>query len=135
MADFIEVDGLIEFEKSLTGLRADIRGLSSDVTLDAATEVIDAARPLVPQKSGKASRTLRAFQQGTDALAEGGDGIDYYAWLEFGGASGRKHANVRPKVTEGRYLVPGFRIASNNIQALMEKVLKRYVEQNKLDMD
>lgn len=131
----IGVDGLVEFERSVSGLQADFTGLSGEVTLSAATLVIEKAQPNVPKVSGKASKSLRAFQQGDDALAEGGSGTDYYAWLEFGGPSGRKHANVRKAEPEGRYLVPGYRMVANDIEQMMVDTVVKYVKDNGLDVD
>jgi len=123
----ISQDGMVQVGQAILRLKADIPGVVSRVVFAAAGISVDAARPTVPRDSGDAARSLRHFLTNTGAAVEGGASVDYYRWLELGGASGRKHANKRPTVADGRYIYPGYLRSEQKIQIVMEESLSKAV--------
>lgn len=119
----IYVRGVAEFSRKV---RSFIGHVPSDIERDAskaiAEEVVETARPEVPVQSGRAARSLRVVQTMRGASAEGGDGVEYYAYLEFGGLSGRAHATSREVYGNGRYIFPaGEKV---DIEAAMQEALE-----------
>lgn len=105
----IKVEGLAQFARSLKKLDADLPKAVRLANNEAAEVVVKYTLPLVPTRSGKAKRTVKAISTRTEGRARGGSkGAPYYPWLEFGGHVGRKHATARPYVKEGRYLYPSY---------------------------
>lgn len=105
----IKVEGLAQFARSLKKLDADLPKTVRLANNEAAEVVVKYTLPLVPTRSGKAKRTVKAISTRTEGRARGGSkGAPYYPWLEFGGRVGRKHATARPYVKQGRYLYPSY---------------------------
>ena len=123
----IKTDGLTQFDHSIDELTAAVPGIVSESTLGAARLTIKAARPTVPVRSGKTADSLRAYATGQTGIAEGGNTVDHYRWLELGGRSGRHLKLIRSIVTEGRYIHPGYEKQQEAIQALMNDVLNAKV--------
>lgn len=95
-----------------------------------AEETISAARPEVPVVSGRAAGSLREVMTASGAIAEGGEGVEYYAWLEYGGASGVGLSNLREVYGNGRYIYPAYESAvrsgmikagEDNLEAVLNK--------------
>jgi hypothetical protein len=105
----IKVEGLSEFNRALKKLDSELPKAVRLANNEAAEVVVKYTLPLVPTRSGKAKRTVKAISTRTEGRARGGSkGAPYYPWLEFGGHVGRKHATARPYVKEGRYLYPSY---------------------------
>lgn len=108
---------------SLRALTNAAPALLADATEQAATITIDLARPTVPRRSGRAASSLQAYATGERAVAGGGAGVDYYRWLELGGAAGRGHAVVRAR-SSGRYLKPAGERAEAEVRKAMAGALE-----------
>lgn len=130
----ITATGLVELRSKLSHLAAMGPEIAQQAGLEAARLTIDAARQRVPTRSGRAVRSLQAYVSGGGIVAQGGRGIDYYRWLELGGLSGRKHANRRQFVANGRYIQPAYEsIRNTKIPDMMAVFLKRAIAESKLD--
>jgi phage gpG-like protein len=65
-----------------------------------AQRVADQVSNRVPVLTGQLASSVEATSDDDGASVEMGGGLDYAAWIEFGGSRGRPH------VSEGRYLYP-----------------------------
>lgn len=141
----IGIEGLTEFNRGLRKLDKDApKGLK--VALDqAANLLVNRTRPLVPQRTGAAAKSLKAKSTRTSArVSAGGPKARYYAWLDFGGTvgKGRKAAVAtgrgrrrtagqqaqggsvrRPYYKEGRYIYPTLRKIRPEIEATLQQAL------------
>jgi hypothetical protein len=136
-----EVEGLIAMKKAFRlahdGTQKAIQRRLKDVATLVASEV--AGR--VPVRSGRAASSVRALAtQESASVAAGGAKAPYYAFLDFGGSTGRGHVagaadsgSVKREwygkggsgTGEGRYLYPAIRdmsevIASETGEAIHE---------------
>lgn len=119
MAGYVEVRGQIaQFKNELPGV---VEGIS----YTAAKMTAEKARPDVPVDSGRAAQSVQAYMTGGQAMVQGGKGVDYYAWLEYGGASGRNLSNRRATVPEGRYIYPAYQQVVTDIERHMNAELER----------
>jgi nucleotide-binding universal stress UspA family protein len=132
----IRVVGLNEFRK---GLRTLDRTLPKGVRValnDAANILVDAARPKVPHRSGRAASSMRAQSTQTQArVAVGGPKAPYYPWLDFGGKTGRKKSVVRPFYKEGRYIFPTLVEKREAIQDAMLTALAALASEAGVEVD
>jgi len=87
---------------------------------DFAEEVIRTARPEVPVVSGRAAGSLREVATASGAIAEGGEDVAYYVYLEFGGLSGRAHATSREVYADGRYIIPAAKAIESDLVSKAE---------------
>lgn len=109
----IKVTGAREFVRSVHMLTSRLPSIQKSAGELAAELTIKAARPTIPYDTGRAADSLQVVATSSGAAVHGGEGIEYYGWLEIGGESGRQHANVRAIVASGRYIYP----ASQNVLA------------------
>lgn len=132
----IRITGLREFSRNLKKIDADLPKALRVALNESADLVVDTARPDVPQKSGRARRSMRAASTRTAARVKaGGKRAEHYAWLDFGGAVGRNRSVVRRFYSDGRYLYPTYfdlrdsgRIQEVNRKALLDVVRQAGVE-------
>jgi hypothetical protein len=101
----------------------ELHGLVPEISMQAAKLVAEEAAPTVPVRSGKAAKSIQAYQTGGTAMVQGGQGLEYFAWLSYGGVSGRNLSNRRAEVAEGRYIYPAYERNFPRIQTLMEDEL------------
>lgn len=106
---------------------AELPGLVENVSFIAAKMTAEEARPGVPVDSGRAARSISAYMTGGQAMTVGGEDVDYYAWLEYGGLSGKHGSNRRASVAEGRYIYPAYQRTEPAIQRMMENQLAELV--------
>lgn len=120
----VRIEGLAELRKSLKSLDADqAKGLRLDLN-EAAGIVVRVARPRVPTRTGAAAGSIKVSStQGQARVAAGGNKAPYYPWLDYGGRTGRKKANVRRFERHGRYLYPAYWSQAENITRLLSKKL------------
>lgn len=105
MSQHVKIEGGKEFRAALKAADSDLPKAVRLVNNDAANLVIDAARPDIPSKSGKARRSLRAASTRTSSrVSGGGRPAPYYAWLDFGGRVGRRKSVKRRFIKDGRYI-------------------------------
>ncbi len=107
---------------ALRRLEAAAPGLLVDSTSRLAEVTVELARPTVPRRSGRAASSLPVYQTNGGAEAGGGEGVEYYRWLELGGTAGRGHSVMRP-VSSGRYLKPAGERAARSADAVMTDAL------------
>jgi len=95
-----------------------------------AEETIKAARPEVPVATGRAAASLREVTTSFGAIAEGGEGVEYYTYLEYGGLSGPGLSTYREVYQNGRYIYPAYesiqgevtKTGDDNLEALLNRV-------------
>ena len=120
----IAVKGMVELQRALKDLDGESqKEIRVELNKIAETVASGAARR-VPVRSGKARASLRAksSQRETKASA-GGRKAPYYAWLDFGGKTGRKKSVRRPFVRSGRYLYPTVGANRDTLVAAIAKAL------------
>lgn len=109
MSEAIKVTGLKEFNKALKQLDAELPKVVRIALNKVSEAVIDKARPDVPVRSGKAARSIRGQSTRTAVrVTAGGSRAPYYAWLDFGGRTGKRKSVRRPFSQYGRYLYPAY---------------------------
>lgn len=120
----IQIQGLTSFNKALRQMDSDLpKGLR--IGLNAAVQiVVDAARPRIPRRSGRAARSLRASSTRTKArISAGGTKAKYFPWLDFGGQGPGGRPAKRPFYSDGRYVWKAFAEKRPQVQAALEKAL------------
>jgi hypothetical protein len=125
MGGTIEAKGLVEFNAALKRASEDVPQVVQRIALSVALIVVNAAVPTIPRRSGRAAKSVQGFASGQGANVTGGQGIEYYRWLELGGRSGRGLANVRPVRKDGRYINPAYERNKKQAQSLMETELTK----------
>lgn len=127
--DAVRIDGLAEFQAALRRMDS---GLPRQLRLmlnDAAQLVVHGAQPLVARRSGRAAGSIKAAsQQRVARVKAGGAAAPYYAWLDFGGAVGRRNSVHRPWVPKGRYLYPAYRSRKPEIVVKLNQGVRRLAE-------
>lgn len=108
MTEAIKIDGLAQFVRNLKKLDADLPKALRVGFNDAATIIVDYAKPRVPHRSGKAARSIKARSTSSSVrVSEGGNSAPYMPWVDFGGRVGRRKSIRRPFFKEGRFLYAG----------------------------
>lgn len=106
--DPIKIDGLAEFNRNLRKLNADLPKALRLAHNEAAQIVADWAAPRVPQRSGRARKSVKAKSTRTESRVQGGSTrAPYYPWLDFGGKVGINKSVRRQFYPDGRYIYPG----------------------------
>ena len=124
MAEPITIDGLSQFIRNLKKLDADLPKTLRKGFNDAATIIVDYAKPRVPHRTGKAARSIRAQSTRSSVrVTEGGPRAPYMPWLDFGGKVGRAKSVSRPFLKEGRFLYAGLKDERDKIYASVEATL------------
>lgn len=101
----IRITGLREFSRDLKRLDSDLPKALRVAMNEAAELVVGDARPMVPSRSGRARKSMKAASTRTKVRVKaGGSRAPYYPWLDFGGRVGRKQSVERAVFKEGRYL-------------------------------
>jgi hypothetical protein len=122
MPQAIQVQGLAEFRRALRQVDGEAAKALRLVHNRAADAVVQWAAPRVPQRSGKASRSIRATSpQLTSKVTGGGARVPYYGWADFGGRVGRKRSVHRAFLPGGRYIYPGYEHERDRVQDELEQ--------------
>jgi hypothetical protein len=119
MLFMVDTKDLNTARKGVRELVSGMNDLVYDIEQGAAELVADRAQPMVPRLSGAARASVKALDYAGGPSVVGGRGLDYFAWLNYGGAAGRQHATKRSKVQDGRYLYPAYERSENQIEDLM----------------
>lgn len=130
----LEAKGLNEFNQALNRFRDQFPDTVQKMALSAVTLTVTDAVPTIPRKSGRAAKSVQGFVTNQGARVEGGRNVEYYRWLELGGASGRNHANKRPIRKEGRYINPAYERNKARIQKEMEIMFTNAARQAGLEV-
>lgn len=133
--ELIRPVGLSDTNRKLDTLADNAERMSDDVSVTVAGMVIEKAQPKVPRVSGIAAGSLQAYVTNEGATASGGEGVEYYRWLELGGASGRGGSNVREIIPEGRYIRPAYEEMQDEIKVVMVKGLRMLAEESGFKVD
>ena len=136
MVDPIKIDGWAEFNRAIRKIDSDLPKMLRLVANDAANLVVDYAKPLVPVKTGKAQRTVKAKSTRTEARVSGGSkAVPWYAWLDFGGRVGRHRAVRREFIKTGRYLYAGLAARNDDVHKALLGGLLSVVEATGIEVD
>lgn len=120
MSEAIRVEGLRQFTKALKDLDRELPKAMRHANNAVASIVVDAARPKIPVKTGKARRSIKAKSTRTAVrVSAGGKKVPYYGWLDFGGSTGIKRSVRRPFLEEGRYIYPAYSASRNEVLEAM----------------
>lgn len=113
MAAEIYVAGLKEYKAALRQIDKQLGAELRKGLNEVAQIVVDAARPKVPRRTGRAQASMKAgSSQNAAQIKVGGTIAPYYQWLDFGGKVGRGRTGpgtgsvVRPFIKKGRYVYP-----------------------------
>jgi hypothetical protein len=109
MADPIKIDGLAQFNRELKKLDAELPKAMRIALNEAADVIVSYAVPLIPKRTGRAARSVKARSTRNAArVVGGGNRAPYYPWLDFGGRVGRNRSVQRPFLSDGRYIYEGY---------------------------
>lgn len=117
----IDVKGVREFQKALKEMDAGLPKMLRLVHNEAATMVIDWARPRVPSKTGRARASLKArSSQREGRVAIGGNRAPWVPWLDFGG-EGRRPGRppARPFLKSGRFVYRALEVKRAEVTEVM----------------
>lgn len=137
MSDPIQIEGLAQLNRALRRLDAEApKGLRLAHN-EAANIVVDAARPRMPRKSGRAQASVKARSTRTATRVSAGNSrAPYVPWLDYGG-EGRIAG--RPSKREfrkgGRYVYPAFHDNRNRVEDALEQGLLKVVTSAGLVVD
>lgn len=136
MIEPIKIDGLAEFSRNLRKLNSDLpKGLRLAMN-EAANIVVDYARPKIPRRSGRASKSVKAQSTRTAARVVGGSKrVPYYPWLDFGGKVGPKKTSSRPFLRDGRYIYAGYSAKKAEFHEVLTKALIKVARDAGVEVD
>lgn len=138
MTDPIRIEGLREFSRDLKALDRELPKALRLALNQAAAVVVNAAKPSIPIRSGKAQRSVRPQSTRTQArISGGGNRAPYYPWLDFGGRVGRKKSVRRAFLKEGRYIYAAYfeKSASGEFQEILTKSLLDVARQAGIEVE
>jgi hypothetical protein len=116
----VRVEGLRTFTRALKDVDRELPKAVRLANNRVATIVVDAARPEVPVKSGRAKATLKAKSTRTAVRVQAGSKrVPYYGWLDFGGKTGIDRSVSRPFYTAGRYIYPSYSANGDQVVGVM----------------
>lgn len=124
MTEQVRIEGLREFRAAVRAADASL-GREIRKALNKAAEIVaPEAQKTIPRRTGRLAASVRPASTQTEGrVAMGSNAVPYAGWMNFGGAVGRKHATVRPRVPEGRYLYPAFQRRESDVQEAAEDAL------------
>ncbi len=120
---------------------AGARALSCSVGImahnEAANIVVDAARPRMPRKSGRAQASVKARSTRTATrVSAGNNRAPYVPWLDYGGEGRIKGRPGKREFRKGgRYVYPAFHANRNRVQEALERSLLQVVASAGLAVD
>jgi hypothetical protein len=125
MIDPIDVDSFDDLTAALQRYASATPERIDRLLGNAAVQVADDARPLIPRGPTGAARASLGVRTGPGPASVGGGGsrAPYYPWLEFGGAVGRNESVRRPLVPGGRYIWPAWAKNRTDVLTAMERGL------------
>lgn len=131
----LQVAGIGDLRKGLRGIDKDLpKGVRLALN-QVADVVVTAAKPGIPSRTGAAKASLKAASTQTAAkISAGGTRAPYYPWLDFGGAVGRGKKTRRQYIQGGRYIFPAVANNQDEIQRVMEKVMKQLGAANGIEV-
>lgn len=134
--DRVAVDGLDQFRKALKVLDSSLGKVLRLALNEGSALIIDKARPLIPTRTGRAARSLKAAStQNTVRIRVGGRAAPYYPWLDYGGRVGVNDSAHRPFISDGRYLYPTLALYRGQFERILNDALTDVARQAGLDVD
>jgi hypothetical protein len=122
----IAVSGLRELARSLKNVDNEAAKQLRIVFNEAAELVVATARPRIPQRTGRAAKSLKVRSTRTAVrVTFGGPRAPYYPWLDFGGKTGIKKSVVREFLRDGRYVFPAYYERHDDIMRAMQEGIAR----------
>jgi len=132
----VRVAGLRQYARSLKQVDGELPKALRTALNGVAEVVLDTAKIDVPQRSGRAVRSMQARSTRTEVrLQAGGPKAPHYPWLDFGGHVGRKKATYRPFLADGRYIYPAYYQHYDEIPDLLAKAFKQVAEAGGLEVE
>jgi hypothetical protein len=128
----VRVEGLAQFSRNLRKLDRDLPKALRLANNEAADLVVGETLPAIPQRTGRARRSVRKASTRTAVrVRAGGARAPYYPWLDFGGRVGKGRSVIRPFDKHGRYLYAGyFRLrGSGEFERVLSEALVGVAEQ------
>jgi hypothetical protein len=136
MTDAVKIDGLKEFQRSLKKLDSDLPKVLRLAFNEAADVVVRDAKSRVPRRTGRAEASIKARSTQTSVRVTGGSNkVPYFAWLDFGGRTGRKRSVHRAFLKEGRYLYAAYFDRQPEFAGLLETALLNVANQAGVEVD
>jgi len=124
VAELIKIDGLAAFSRNLRKLDSNLPKALRIAINDATNLVVDEAAQRIPTRTGRAKASIKAKSTRTESrIAGGSNRVPYYAWLDFGGRTGRRKATQRAFLKEGRYLYAAYYDKQREFDAALSKGL------------
>jgi hypothetical protein len=136
IVDVVRVTGLAQFRRGLRDLdRAAPRALRVAGN-EAAQLVVDAAKPLVPRRSGRAANSIKTrSSQAVVRVVSGGARAPYMPWLDYGGRVGKDDSAHRRFEPDGRYVYPAFRRVRGEFETVLQNALRRIADEAGVTLD
>lgn len=132
----IRITGLRDFQTALKRMDGNTQKQLRVVFNDVAEDIAGDARRLIPTRSGRAAKSMKARSGQREAkIVAGGKTAPYYPWLDFGGSAGRGKKNKRQWIQAGRYLYPTYNRQRRHIQARLEEGLVDLARNAGVDVD
>lgn len=133
----IRIKGLRELNKQLRAISADAPKQLRLVNNEAATIVVHAAKPKIPNgppQAGHAASSIKAASTRTAVrIKAGGPKFPYFPWLDFGGRVGRRKHSVRPFLKSGRYVWKSYADNREKVTQTLADGLKKVIADAGLD--
>lgn len=135
IVDVVRVEGLAQFRRGLRDLdRAAPRALRLAGN-EAATLVVDAARPTIPRRSGRAAASVKTrSSQAAVKVVSGGARAPHMPWLDYGGRVGPNDSVSRPFNPDGRYVYPAFRRVRSQFTTVLQEALQRIADESGVEL-
>ncbi|MDG4809943.1 HK97 gp10 family phage protein [Micromonospora sp. WMMD1120] len=137
MTEPIRIEGLNEFNRALKKLDADApKGLRLAHN-EAAQIVVDAARPMMPSRTGRARAAVKARSTRTATRVSAGSArAPYVPWLDYGGEGRVKGRPAHREFRKGgRYVYPAFHAKRDDVQGALAGALLKVVSDAGLEVD
>lgn len=136
IVDVVQVTGLAQFRRGLRDLdRAAPRALRIAGN-EAAQLVVDAARPMVPRRSGRAAASIKTrSSQSVVRVVSGGARAPYMPWLDYGGRVGKNDTAQRRFERDGRYVYPAFRKVRSEFETVLMTAIRRVADESGVTID
>lgn len=133
----VSVGGLAALNRGLRAIDKDAPKALRVALNEAASLLVDRAKPEVPSVTGAARRSMVARSTRTSArVAVGGKRAPYFPWLDFGGEGRVKGRPVaRPFLREGRYVYPTLGRIRPQIEEQLQESLSAVVRAAGLEED
>lgn len=133
----IQVGGLAALNRGLKAIDKEAPKQLRLTFNEAASRLVDKAKPSVPSVTGAARASMKARSTRTSArVAVGGKTAPYFPWLDFGG-EGRVQGRpvARPFIREGRYIYPTLRKIRPEIEEMLQKGIEAVVASAGMETD